>query len=401
MSRDILAAAEKTGLAIEIVNLECASCGTRCITGKCALCDSEPVLFKVCAQCHARSNNTAEGRCPACGGQLRFSSPYQYPLKQELRKAALRVDYNPQKPLKGVLGLTNDLKIPERLEKVLLRQKHDLSVYRDGTIRFDATNVPLTHFKPKQVQTNIAKLREIGYSRDIHGELLERDDQMLELLMQDVIVPFEAGAFLVSVAKYVDDLLMHRYNLEPYYNVQNPEDLIGHLIIGLAPHTSVGIVGRVIGFSNAQACFATPYWHSAKRRDCDGDGDSILLMMDVLLNFSKKFLPSIIGGLMDAPLLIQPLILPKEVQRQAHHMDVSSTYPVAFYEAAEQKVSPGEAKKFVEIIKDRLGTEKQFHGFGYTHDTSSITVKNNRSSDSTLDTLTEKLDRQIENRAED
>ncbi len=214
--------------------------------------------------------------------------------------------------------------------------------------------------------------------------------------MQDVIVPFEAGAFLVSVAQYVDDLLTHQYNLEPYYNVQNPEDLIGHLIIGLAPHTSVGIVGRVIGFSNAQACFATPYWHSAKRRDCDGDGDSILLLMDVLLNFSKKFLPSIIGGLMDAPLLIQPLILPKEVQRQAHHMDVSFSYPVAFYEACEQKVSPGEAKKFVEIIKDRLGTEKQFHQFGYTHDTSLITVKNNRSSYSTLDTLTEKLDRQIE-----
>ena len=141
---------------------------------------------------------------------LRFSSPYQYPLKQELRKAALRVDYNPQKPLKGVLGLTNDLKIPERLEKVLLRQKHDLSVYRDGTIRFDATNVPLTHFKPKQVQTNIAKLREIGYSRDIHGEYWKEMIKCSTLLMQDVIVPFEAGAFLVSVAKYVDDLLMHQ-----------------------------------------------------------------------------------------------------------------------------------------------------------------------------------------------
>ncbi|MDA4129483.1 MAG: hypothetical protein OK457_01810, partial [Thaumarchaeota archaeon] len=107
-------------------------------------------------------------------------------------------------------------------------------------------------------------------------------------------------------------------------------------------------------------------------------------------------LPSIIGGLMDAPLLIQPLILPKEVQRQAHHMDVSSAYPVAFYEATEQKVSPGEAKKYIEIIKDRLGTEKQYHDFGFTHATNLITVKNNRSSYSTLDTLTEKLDRQIE-----
>ncbi len=396
MSRDILLASENHSLSIEIVNLECPKCGTRCITAKCALCDSTPVLFKVCVQCHTRALDSSATRCPACGGQLRFSSGFEFPLKQELRKASLRVDYIPQKPLKGVLGLTNELKIPERLEKVLLRQKYDLSVYRDGTIRFDATNVPLTHFKPKQIQTSITKLKEIGYSLDVNGKPLERDDQTVELLMQDVIVPFEAGTFLVSVAKYVDDLLVHQYNLEPYYNVENPQDLIGHLIIGLAPHTSVGIVGRVVGFSNAQACFATPYWHSAKRRDCDGDGDSILLMMDVLLNFSKKFLPSIIGGLMDAPLLIQPLILPKEVQRQAHHMDVTSLYPLEFYEAAERKVTPSEAKKFIEIVKDRLDTEKQYHGFGFTHDTNTITVKNNRSSYSTLVTLTEKLDRQIE-----
>ena len=55
-------------------------------------------------------------------------------------------------------------------------------------------------------------------------------------------------------------------------------------------------------------------WHSAKRRDCDGDADSIMLLMDVFLNFSKEFLPDKIGGLMDAPLLIQPIVLPHEVQ---------------------------------------------------------------------------------------
>lgn len=392
-SRDILVAAENTNLAIEIINSECPTCGTRTITAKCPLCDSDTVIFKVCAQCGTRSDSGT--RCPKCNGMLRHSSPFKYPIKQEVKKASLRVDYNPQKPLKGVLGLTNELKIPERLEKVLLRQKYDLSVYRDGTIRFDATNVPLTHFKPRQIQTSIEKLRAIGYSRDICGDPLERDDQTIELLMQDVIVPFEAGTFLVSVAKYVDDLLVHQYNLQPYYRVENPQDLIGQLIVGLAPHTSVGVVGRVVGFSNAQACFATPYWHSAKRRDCDGDGDSILLLMDVLLNFSKKFLPSIIGGLMDAPLLIQPLILPKEVQRQAHHMDVAFSYPLEFYALAKKKVSPTEVK-CVPLVKDRLGTSKQYNDFGFTHDTNVITVKQNRSSYSTLVTLTEKLDRQIE-----
>jgi DNA polymerase II large subunit len=117
--------------------------------------------------------------------------------------------------------------------------------------------------------------------------------------------------------------------------------------------------------------------------------------MDVLLNFSKKFLPSIIGGLMDAPLLIQPLILPKEVQRQAHHMDIAFSYPLEFYALAEKKVSPTNVK-CVEIVGNRLGTPGQYCDFGFTHDTNTITVKQNRSSYSTLVTLTEKLDRQIE-----
>ena len=118
MSRDILVAADKTGLLIEIVNSECPKCGTRTITAKCPLCDSNTILFKVCAQCGTRVDSGT--RCAKCGGQLRYSSPFQYPIKQEVRKASLRVDYAPQKPLKGVLGLTNELKIPERLEKVLL-----------------------------------------------------------------------------------------------------------------------------------------------------------------------------------------------------------------------------------------------------------------------------------------
>jgi DNA polymerase II large subunit len=395
MSRDILAAAENSGLAIEIVNLECPKCRERSTTSKCSLCGSESILFKTCVQCGSRYEDTSETKCARCGGNLRHSSPFRYPIKQELRKASQKTSYNPEKPLKGVLGLTNDLKIPESLERVLLRQRHDLSVYRDGTIRFDATNVPLTHFKPKQIQTSVDKLKALGYARDIKGEPLERDDQILELLMQDVIVPFEAGTFLISVAKYIDDLLVYRYESEAYYKVQSPQDLIGHLIVGLAPHTSVGVIGRVIGYSNAQACFATPYWHSAKRRDCDGDGDSILLLMDVLLNFSKKFLPSIIGGLMDAPLLIQPLILPKEVQRQAHHMDIAFAYPLEFYAAAEKKVSPTQLK-CVELVQDRLGTSRQYCDFGFTHDTNTLTVKQNRSSYSTLVTLTDKLDRQIE-----
>ena len=58
------------------------------------------------------------------------------------------------------------------IEKGVLRAKHDLSVYKDGTIRFDATNAPLTHFKPAEVGVPIEKLRELGYTHDIYGASL-------------------------------------------------------------------------------------------------------------------------------------------------------------------------------------------------------------------------------------
>ena len=41
----------------------------------------------------------------------------------------------------------------------------------------------------------------------------------------------------------------------------------------------------------------------------------IMLLMDAFLNFSNDFLPDKIGGLMDAPLLIQPTVLPYEVTK--------------------------------------------------------------------------------------
>ncbi len=77
--------------------------------------------------------------------------------------------------------------------------------------------------------------------------------------------------------------------MQPYYMCSKIEDLIGHLVIGLAPHTSGGIVGRIIGFSKVSGCYAHPFFHAAKRRNCDGDEDSIMLLLDGLLNFSKNF----------------------------------------------------------------------------------------------------------------
>ena len=106
-------------------------------------------------------------------------------------------------------------------------------------------------------------------------------------------------------------------------------------------------------------CFATPNWHSAKRRDADGDADSIMLLMDSLLNFSRQFLSDRIGGLMDAPLLIQPLVLPHESQSQAHNLEVTKSFPLEFFESTLQQIKAVDVPS-IEIIKSLLETKRQF-----------------------------------------
>jgi len=235
----------------------------------------------------------------------------------------------------------------------------------------------------------------LGYTRDYLGREIVSADQLVELLMQDVVLPLDCAKHLLNVANFIDEELVKLYGLEPFYNSFSVEDLLGHLIVGLAPHTSVGIIGRIIGFTNSQVCLAHPVWHSAKRRDCDGDADSIMLLADAFLNFSYDFLPDKIGGLMDAPLLIQPIVLPNEVQRQAHNIDVASVYPLEFYEATLKQAKAGDVVNKIEIIKNRLGNEDQFFGYGFTHSTSLLTTSIQRSAYSRLNSMDEKLEMQL------
>ena len=96
-------------------------------------------------------------------------------------------------------------------------------------------------------------------------------------------------------------------------------------------------------------------WHSAKRRDCDGDEDAIMLALDTLLNFSKKYLPAQIGGIMDAPMVLIPFVNTKEVQRQAHDFDVDEVYPLEFYEKALEKAEAKQVSPIMDVISHRLG----------------------------------------------
>jgi DNA polymerase II large subunit len=391
--RDLLAAARAHRSEIEVVNLYCRRCNERRLTAKCEACGETTDPFMACPKC---GTTTEDIICPNCKAKTLPYSKMNFDFRSRLEAVRVKFPHNPAKPVKGVRGLTSVTKFPEALEKGIIRSRHDTYVYKDGTLRIDATNEPLTHFRASDVKGDIPTLVRLGYSHDVSGAPLEKDDQVLELKPQDIIVPADIGGDLVKMAQCVDDELQNLYGLEPFYSVSEPKDLLGKLVIGLAPHTSVGVAGRIVGFSATEVCLANPYWHSAKRRDCDGDGDSLLLLLDVLVNFSLQYVPAQIGGYMDTPLLIQPVILPSEVDEQAHNFDIASGYPLEFYEKTQSTPAAAALAPLIELIGSRLESDRQFYDYGFTHPTSAITIKRARGSYSTLRTLNEKISKQIE-----
>lgn len=177
--------------------------------------------------------------------------------------------------IKGVRGLSSSGKQTENLAKGILRAKYNLQVNKDGTIRFDGTEIPLVSFKPKEISVSMEKLKEIGYDIDIHGKELVDEEQILELKPHDIILPCveetheePADEVFIKVCHFIDDLLRDFYKLDSFYNINKKEDLVGQLGVFMAPHNCAGVICRFIGFSNNLGILASPYMHAAVRRDC-------------------------------------------------------------------------------------------------------------------------------------
>ncbi|MBS7287774.1 MAG: DNA polymerase II large subunit [Candidatus Freyarchaeota archaeon] len=391
--RDILRAATSRAVNVEVSRRRCPECGEDMFNVYCRSCGCRTVQVMSCPKCGLPASN---GRCLNCGAEAKPYSKVTVDLKAELAAAMKSISmHSPPRSLKGVKGLSSATKLPEPLEKGLLRAKYELYVYKDGTVRFDATDAPLTHFTPKEVSVPVEKLRELGYTHDYKGVPLTEDSQILELKPQDVVIPFKCASYFVKVAKFVDELLVKFYGQQPYYNVEKEEDLVGHLVIGLAPHTSAGILGRIIGFTRANVCLAHPYWHAAKRRNCDGDEDAVMLALDVLLNFSKAYLPEKRGGMMDTPLIVTVFLNPSEVDSEAHNLDVGFNYPLEFYHATYSLPNPDEQARKLDIVAHRLGTPKQYYGLGFTHPTTNITGGPETTSYKKLKKMSEKIEAQL------
>jgi DNA polymerase II large subunit len=390
--RDLVEAATKGPVFVELAKRKCPNCKTYTLRVECASCGCETVPEYSCPRC---GRALRDNSCPSCKTDAVQYQRQPINFKELLESACNSLGVQAPKALRGVKGLTNQDKTPEIVEKGVLRARYDLSVYKDGTIRFDATNAPLTHFTPAEIGVSVEKIRSMGYLYDARGFPLTDPSQICELRIQDVVIPWRAGEYFVQVATFVDSLLKRVYKQPAYYNVKKAADMVGHLIFGLAPHTCACILGRVIGFTDRSVVYAHPVWHSAKRRDCDGDEDAIMLALDTLINFSRAYLPAQIGGIMDAPILLIPFVNTNEVQRQAHDFDVDASYPIEFYKKTLEMAEVRSVGDIMDVIGHRLGTEAQFEGFHYTTPVTNINLGNANSSYKEFKSMIDKLNMQL------
>jgi len=392
MRRDIVEASRKLAVSLDVVDRNCPSCDAWEPRVRCPTCGTLTVEHQSCPRCGL----PGLGLCKNCNVETVSYKNKPVDLKQVLEAAVRRVGLaKSPEIIKGTKGLLNKTKTPEPLEKGLLRAGREVSVFKDGTIRFDATNAILTQFRPSEVGLSIEKAHLLGYEKDMEDKPLESPSQLCALEVQDLVVPETCAQYLLKASKFLDDLLSSYYGLERFYNASKSEDLIGRLVVGLSPHTSVGVVGRIVGFTKASVCYAHPFWHAAKRRDCDGDEDSLSLLLDVLLNFSREFMPDRIGGLMDAPLLLSPLLNPAEIARQALNIENVSQLPVEFYEKTWQGAHPSEVESLVPTLNSNLGNGGDHWTIGFTHPTEDLDNGRLISSYKELPTMLDKVKEQL------
>ncbi len=381
--RSVQSAVEIGSVRAEFPNYFCSNCKKESVYGKCSECG------EFCKKIESEGREFSERKIDI-----------RYYFDKAKRTLGLREEEIPI--VKGVRGTSNKDHSCENLGKGLLRAKYGLNVNKDGTIRYDMTEMVITHFKASEIGTSIEKLTGLGYEKDIYGNTLTSADQILCLFPHDIILPAcpesldeRADDVVFKIASFIDDELEKLYKVNRHYNAKKKEDLLGALAVCIAPHICTATIGRIIGFSKTQGFFASPYMHAAMRRDADGDECATILLMDLLLNFSRNFLPAHRGGTQDAPLVLNTTIRAGDVDDQILDFELGD-YPLELYEMAEQKKHSSECGS-IETVKTRLKKgEDVFNNINFTHDCQDINSGIVNSSYKILPTMGEKVDKQME-----
>ena len=152
----------------------------------CTVCDKKSPMVS----CHHRKLDDFGDERPGeiCGGrtELRVSSDKENARRRgelqtirldnllEDARISLGIDRVPKK-IKGLKKLMSKNQTPEPVAKGILRARHGLPVFRDGTIRFDMSDVPVTHFTPEEVGVEWVQLKHLGYTCLLYTSPSPRD----------------------------------------------------------------------------------------------------------------------------------------------------------------------------------------------------------------------------------
>ncbi|MFW6046093.1 MAG: DNA polymerase II large subunit, partial [Natronomonas sp.] len=200
---------------VELARRRCPDCGTGTFRARCPNCESVTEPHYVCWNCEIDVEPDQAGRaiCPRCEREAEAVERRTVDIDEAYRNAlsAIGERENAFEMLKGVKGLASEHKIPEPIEKGILRAKHDVSTFKDGTVRYDMTDLPVTAVRASELDVSVGQLQELGYEVDVHGEPLEHDDQLVELRVQDVVLSDGAAEHMMRTADFVDDLLSQYY----------------------------------------------------------------------------------------------------------------------------------------------------------------------------------------------
>ena len=260
--KSLKAREKERSINAEVARYRCTSCGASTIYASCHACGETAKEERVCQKCNEVTTEKEH-----CGMPTLFYNRRPIPLVEIYDSVKAELGFAPPE-IKGVKGMISVKKIPERLEKGFFRAKHDVYVFRDGTCRFDATDAPLTHFRISEIGQTPEGIIKLGYGVDHQGKPITNADQVIALQCQDLVISSSGMDYISRVADFVDDLLVNVYGMPPFYQLKSREDLFGHLVVGLSPHTSGGVLGRIIGYTDAYVGYAHPYFHTAKRRNC-------------------------------------------------------------------------------------------------------------------------------------
>src|SRR3989338_282062 len=126
----------------------CKECAIESIYPFCEECDKKTTKYYFCNPCKKLlEKEECNQHGPARSYRTRELDVGKYFSRSFIK---LNMQVYPDL-IKGVKGTSNKEHIPEHMVKGILRAKHDIYVNKDGTTRYDMTQLPLTHFKQKEI----------------------------------------------------------------------------------------------------------------------------------------------------------------------------------------------------------------------------------------------------------